>query len=188
MLSKMVQNKKGFTLIELMIVVAIIGILAAIAIPNFIRYQLKAKTAEAKTNLKAIGTSQEAYRAEMDGYVSVAATPANGTPSKVVWTIVPPLNPARGGGAGSFEDIGFRPSGDVYYTYASAVGADGNGNANQCFTADATADLDGDATLGSFAISQFDAVANLVGNPQGVGTTSNIINTMSVTDLNPGQF
>ena len=52
------NNKKaGFTLIELMIVVAIIGILAAIAIPNFIRYQLRSKTTEAKTVIGGIKTS-----------------------------------------------------------------------------------------------------------------------------------
>jgi type IV pilus assembly protein PilA len=69
MLSKMLNKKsKGFTLIELMIVVAIIGILAAIAIPNFMSYQCKAKQSEAKSNLGTIRTAQEAYRAEFDHY------------------------------------------------------------------------------------------------------------------------
>lgn len=64
------MHSKGFTLIELMIVVAIIGILAAIAIPNYMNYQCKAKQSEAKTNLGAIRTSQEAFRAEYDSYTS----------------------------------------------------------------------------------------------------------------------
>ncbi len=65
---KMLNNKKGFTLIELMIVVAIIGILAAIAIPNFLKYQAKSKTSEAKVNLKAIFTSEQSYYAEKNIY------------------------------------------------------------------------------------------------------------------------
>ena len=64
------KNNKGFTLIELMIVVAIIGILAAIAIPNFLTYQCKAKQSEAKSNLGNIRTMQEAYYAEHDSYAS----------------------------------------------------------------------------------------------------------------------
>ena len=55
---------KGFTLIELMIVVAIIGILAAIAIPNFLRFQARARQSEAKTNLKAIFTANKSMFAE----------------------------------------------------------------------------------------------------------------------------
>ena len=59
---------KGFTLIELMIVVAIIGILAAIAIPNFIKFQARAKQSEAKSNSKAMFTAQKAFYSEKDRY------------------------------------------------------------------------------------------------------------------------
>ncbi|PIE71040.1 MAG: dolichyl-phosphate-mannose--protein mannosyltransferase [Deltaproteobacteria bacterium] len=71
-MSKMVKKmqEKGFTLIELMIVVAIIGILAALAIPSFLNYQCKAKQSEAKTNLGTIRTSESAYIAEYDRYTT----------------------------------------------------------------------------------------------------------------------
>src|SRR6266581_2113609 len=59
-----IKGDRGFTLIELMIVVAIIGILAAIAIPNFMTYQAKARQSEAKVNLGGIFTTATSYFAE----------------------------------------------------------------------------------------------------------------------------
>ena len=59
---KALRKQEGFTLIELMIVVAIIGILAAIAIPNFLQYQMKSRQSEAKTNLMAIKTSEVSWQ------------------------------------------------------------------------------------------------------------------------------
>ena len=57
-------NSKGFTLVELMIVVAIIGILASIAVPQYQKYQSKARQSEAKINLAAIHTSENSFGAE----------------------------------------------------------------------------------------------------------------------------
>ena len=70
---KQLKGQKGFTLIELMIVVAIIGILAAIAIPNFLQYQMKSRQSEAKTNLQAIKTSEVAFQAERGCFVGMTA-------------------------------------------------------------------------------------------------------------------
>jgi type IV pilus assembly protein PilA len=136
---RILKNKKGFTLIELMIVVAIIGILAAIAIPNFLTFRLKAKTSEAKSNLGAIRTVQEAYKAEEDEYYPATSTIAlypGGAPTTTKKTWTPSATP--------FSALGFEPAGQVYYSYGiSACTA-------TTFTADAYGDLDGDSVFARY--------------------------------------
>ena len=63
-------RRRGFTLVELMVTVVIVGILASIAIPNFLRYMSKAKQAEARTNLKTIYIAEGGYFLENDTYTN----------------------------------------------------------------------------------------------------------------------
>ncbi len=82
-------DKKGFNLIELMIVVAIIGILAAIAIPNFLNYMCKSKQSEARQMLGTIATGEEAFYAENNRYTQTKSSinfTTKGTP-KYVYSI-----------------------------------------------------------------------------------------------------
>ena len=67
------NNKSGFTLVELMVVVAIIGILATIAIPQYSKFQAKARQSEAKVGLSGLYTGQQSYQAEQGGYTTCLA-------------------------------------------------------------------------------------------------------------------
>ncbi len=126
------KSQKGFTLIELMIVVAIIGILAAIAIPNFIRFQLKAKTSEGKVNVAAIRTAEEAFFSEFGTYVASAASPAdNGGTAKTVFSEV---------GTG-FTTLGWAPEGMVFFNYQVVVST-----GRTAYVASAGADIDGNGS------------------------------------------
>ena len=63
-------GQKGFTLVELMVVVAIIGLLSAVAIPNFKKYQAKSKTSEAKLQLSAAYAAQTSFFMDYDTYAT----------------------------------------------------------------------------------------------------------------------
>lgn len=62
------MNKKAFTLIELLIVVAIIAILAAIAVPNFLEAQTRAKVSRAKSDMRSVATAVESYAVDHNAY------------------------------------------------------------------------------------------------------------------------
>lgn len=76
------SSKTAFTLIELLIVVAIIAILAAIAVPNFLEAQTRAKVARVKTDLRTVATGLESYRVDNNAYPLTEETPgtAPGSP------------------------------------------------------------------------------------------------------------
>lgn len=68
MKTRILRSNEGFTLVELMVVVAIIGVLTSVAIPNFRRYQAKSKTSEAKINLASIYSAQTTLQSDYDHF------------------------------------------------------------------------------------------------------------------------
>ena len=77
------KNESGFTLIELMIVIAIIGVLAAIAIPMFSSYQIKSYNSTALADLRNLQTTQISLNADNGDYEPLGITVGNGTPVTV---------------------------------------------------------------------------------------------------------
>jgi len=155
---KSFRKQEGFTLIELMIVVAIIGILAAIAIPNFMQYQAKSKQSEAKTNLGGIYTSEVAYFGEAnafsDSFTAIGFDVAAATKQRYTFTL---------GGATALT----APSntGCTDYT-TSGVSVTPPG-----FTALATGNIDGDAYCDIWTV---DNTKNLFNGPAGGSLTNDV--------------
>jgi len=139
------NRSAGFTLIELMITVVLIGILAAIAIPNFLTYQAKSRRAEAFANVVAIATSELSFQAESDIYVDAGAFPD--------WTAYGFLGTHKmtwdAASVAEYAQLGWSPEGEVAYSYEVNAGASGGCTCTLCFTATAHGDVDGDGTPGA---------------------------------------
>lgn len=88
----MKNNQNGFSLVELMVVVAIIGILATVAIPSVTKYMAKARQSEAKANLASLYSAEKAFYVEHSFYAS------------------------------HFQNVGHGPEGQIRYNYGFGVG------------------------------------------------------------------
>ena len=145
------MDQKGFTLLEVMIVVAIIGILAAIAIPAFIEYMNKGKKTEANLQLRAIETKVKTFRTEKGRFPAAGTSmPSTYVAADCTYT-KEPQSSWEGAGVG-WKEMGFHIDETSRYKYAWTAAGVGT----------AIGDLDCDTTETTQTLTMTVSEGNLV--------------------------
>ena len=176
------RRNYGFTLIELMIVVAIIGILAAIAIPAFANYVRRSKTSEAASNLKALFVGAATYY-EQENWTGGVVTAGSAGSAGAHCTVSSATSswvaddekfvPDWSSEAAAYASINFAPVDPLYYAYGitSAAGSACGNAANDVtvYTFFANGDLDGDNIESTFRIAAGTNPDNALYRSPGIG-------------------
>lgn len=135
------MRSRGFTLIEILVVVALLAVLVSLAVPFYAKYEQNVKHSEAPINIRAIATSLEAFRLmnNSNTYLTIEQYPGALAALPINWSIYSTSDEGEVIPEG-FESIGFRPEGLTYFAYATSGAEEG------CYQITATADVDKDAT------------------------------------------
>lgn len=142
----------GFTLVEVLMVVALIGVLASVAIPTFRSYQAKTRRSEAFANLNAVARSQTTFYATKGIFHGTGLSWPDPTPygglgaHKMTW------DPAS---ESAFSQLGWAPEGQVFYSYeTNTPEVPGSGcTCNTCFSATAFGDVDNNGQVSALMYS-----------------------------------